>query len=251
MYINLEKAKEEFLNYTKNYDLNDKNIDRKVWHSIRVMELSLDIAKKMNLNEEDIEIAGAIGLLHDLGRFDQFTKYQTFSDLDSFDHGDYAVELLNKDIRKYIETDKYDTIIKKAIKNHNKFEIEEGLNERELFFAKLIRDADKLDILYEASCIFWAGEEYKVNESDFNSELLNIFFNKQLTKHKKNVKYIGIDAVIIMFTLIFDINFKESFEILKNEDYINKTSDRFNIKDKETLLKVREFAINYINDSII
>ena len=58
--------------------------------------------------------------------------------------------LLIKDIRKYIENDKYDEIIRKAIKNHNKFEIEKRLTEKELIFAKIIRDADKIDIIYES-----------------------------------------------------------------------------------------------------
>ncbi|WP_216649420.1 hypothetical protein, partial [Shigella sonnei] len=33
-----------------------------------------------------------------------------------------------------------------AIKNHNKFRIQEGLNEQELLHCKIVRDADKTDI---------------------------------------------------------------------------------------------------------
>ena len=48
---------------------------------------------------------------------------------------------------KLIDKEDYQ-VVYTAIKNHNKFVIESNLTERELLFSKLIRDADKLDILY-------------------------------------------------------------------------------------------------------
>ena len=38
-------------------------------------------------------------------RFEQYKKYETFKDLESIDHGDLGAEILENDIRKYIETD--------------------------------------------------------------------------------------------------------------------------------------------------
>ena len=43
-----------------------------------------------------------IGLLHDIGRFEQVKVYDTFSDIDSIDHADYGVEILGD----YIDGDK-------------------------------------------------------------------------------------------------------------------------------------------------
>ena len=172
MIVNLEKAKTEFLKYTENYDLTNENIRRKQGHSIRVMNISKQIAVELNLSDDQIQIAALIGLLHDIARFEQYTQYQTYNDNRSFDHGDYGVEILNKDMRKYIKTDKYDKLIKMAIKNHNKFEIEEGLNEEESLFAKIIRDADKIDILYEAVSMFWNGEEKDINNTEISSKVM-------------------------------------------------------------------------------
>ena len=129
--MNLEKSIEEFIKYTEEYDLNNENIERKQKHSIRVMKISKKIAEKLNLTQEEIDIATLIGLLHDIARFEQYTKYHTFKDIDSIDHGDLGVEILNRDIRKYIETDKYDEIIKLAVKNHNKYKIQQGLNSKQ------------------------------------------------------------------------------------------------------------------------
>ena len=186
MIVNLEKAKTEFLKYTENYDLTNENIRRKQGHSIRVMNISKQIAVELNLSDDQIQIAALIGLLHDIARFEQYTQYQTYNDNRSFDHGDYGVEILNKDMRKYIKTDKYDKLIKIAIKNHNKFEIEEGLNEEESLFAKIIRDADKIDILYEAVSMFWNGEEKDINNTEISSKVMEKIEERELIKRDKN-----------------------------------------------------------------
>ena len=250
MYIDLEKAKEEFLKYVSNYDETLEKINLKKLHSLRVMELSIKLAKSMNLSKEDIEIAGAIGLLHDIARFEQYTKYRTFSDLDSFDHGDYGVEILNNDLRKYVENNKYDDLIKIAIKNHNKFKIENGLSDRELLFSKIIRDADKIDIFYIASTMFWNTNYDEINNSIIDDTVLSTFLNKEQLKHVKGVKYTGFNDIIQFIAFIFDINFKESFKILKEEDYINKILNKFDLKDKENFDKVKNLANEFINENI-
>jgi len=57
-----------------------------------------------------------------------------FEDYKGFDHAEYGIKVLFEDgwIRKFIKDDQYDDIIYKAIINHNKYKIEEGLNEEEL-----------------------------------------------------------------------------------------------------------------------
>ena len=127
MELNLNTAQKEFLKYTEQFDLKNENIKRKQLHSLRVMKISREIATKIGLAQNDIDLATLIGLLHDIARFEQYTQFQTYRDLESFDHGDYAIKILEKDIRKYIETPEYDDIIKVGIKNHNKYQIEEGL----------------------------------------------------------------------------------------------------------------------------
>ena len=250
MYIDIEKAKEEFFKYVNNFDTNEKMIDLKLNHSIRVMEISNNLARKMNLNEEDTEIATIIGLLHDIARFEQYTQYKTFRDVDSRDHGDWAIEILNKDIRKYVKTDKYDSLIKLAIKNHNKFEIEPNLNERELLFCKIIRDADKLDILYEATYAFWIGKTEQVNNSEINKNAYKSFCDHQLIKRVKGENYDDYNKVITTVAFIFDLNFKESFKILKEKDYINIILNKFNYKDSKIENNIKRIANEYINKKV-
>lgn len=240
MLLNLEKSKQEFIKYTSKYDLENENIGRKKYHSFRVMEISKQIAVDMKLKQEEIEIAVLIGLLHDIGRFEQYKEFNTFNDTESFDHGDYALKILDKDIRKYIETDKYDNIIRKAIKNHNKFEIEKNLTKEEMLFAKIIRDADKIDIIYEATEIFWKNEEEKINNSVISENAWNQIKSQLLIKREKGIKIENIDSVLSVIAFVYDINFKESFKILKEKKYIDLIINRFNLKDDETRKKVEE-----------
>ena len=252
MSINIKKAIMEFLKYTEKYDLEDENIQRKREHSLRVMNISQTIARKLNLSEEEIKLSTLIGLLHDIARFEQYKQYHSYKDSNSFDHGDYALKILNKDMRKYIEQDDFDEIIGKAIKNHNKFLIETELNEKEELFAKIIRDADKIDILYESVELFWKGKEEVVEKSIISQEVFEAIQYNKLIKRQKGKEYEKIDSVLLIIAFIFDINFNVSFEIIKNENYIDKILNRYNMRDeytKKAIEEVRKIANNYINNN--
>lgn len=249
--MDIEKAQKEFIKYTEKYDLSDVNIKRKQEHSIRVMKISKRIAEGMKLIQEEIDIATLIGLLHDIARFEQYTKYHTFKDAESIDHGDLGAEILKKDIKKYIETDEYDELIQLAVKNHNKYKIQEGLTQKQEMFAKIIRDADKLDILYESTCMFWKGRENLVEESKITPEIIEEFKRNEPVdiRYRKT----PVDEIVSVVAFIFDINYGTSFEILKRENYINKIIDRYNMIDKNTkeqLEYIKNIASEYIEQKI-
>ena len=121
--MNLINAEKEFEKYVEKYDSKNPKIDRKIKHSYRVIDVAEDIAKSLKLTEEDITLAKLIALLHDIGRFEQIRIYNTFSDKDSIDHADFGVKVLFEDnlIRNFIKEDRFDNIIYKSIKNHNKY----------------------------------------------------------------------------------------------------------------------------------
>ena len=60
-------------------------------------------------------------------------------------HAEIGVKILFEDglIREFIEDEQYDEIIKKAILNHNKLQIDKELTEREMMHSKIIRDAEQ------------------------------------------------------------------------------------------------------------
>lgn len=254
MEIDIKKAEAEFLNYVSKYDTDNYWIKLKREHSLRVMNISKQIATLLELSDEDIKIATLIGLLHDIARFEQYKQYNTFVDLDSLDHGDYGVEILNKDIRNYIKDDKYDNIIKTAIKNHNKFKIQDGLKQKEEMFCKIIRDADKIDIFYEAIDLFWIDEEEQINSSILDKNIYEEFKNLNLIDRRK-FKYDrkGVNSVVELIAFIFDMNYDVSLNILKQNKYIDKILDRFsfnNIETKEQIENIRKIVDKYLNKEL-
>lgn len=240
--IDLEKAKKEFLSYASNYDSNNPHISMKISHILRVMEWSRKIAENLNLSQEDIELATLIGLLHDLARFEQRRLYDTFSDSKSVDHGDLAVTILeeNEYIRKYVEDNQYDDIIKTAVRNHNKFKIEEGLDERTLLHSQIVRDADKLDIMYEGVHMFYntPNDIEQIENLPIAPEYYEQFMQSKQIFRKKDPTV--LDGMICLISFIFDLNFDYSKKEILKENYINDILNRFDFKNEKTKMQIDE-----------
>ena len=255
--IDIENAKKEFKKYTDNYDRNNGRIRVKIQHSYRVAENSLKISKSLRLNKEEQDLAELIGLLHDIGRFEQIKKYNTYSDANTIDHATLGTKILFEDrcIRKFVQCDKYDKIIRTAIDNHNKLKIQEGLTEKELLYCKIIRDADKLDI-YNIVTTENIKDAVSFKTEDIASEILtekiyNEFFKKETITYS-NMKT-NIDLMVAWIGYIYDINFKESFKMINEKQYISKIVNRIEFKDKETIERMKEiekFANEYIEEKI-
>lgn len=206
----MEKFIEAFDMYTSGFDMNNEMIRLKYNHSYRVMELSKHLAENLHLSKDDIFLATIIGLLHDFGRFEQIKNYGTYDDSKSVDHADYSVEyLFDKNyITEYVEDKSLYSIIRKSIQYHNKYAIpSQGLTKRERLHMQIIRDADKLDILYLIGVL----KECPVHVTDSPiSEVVrsNFFENKPILNSDVTNDN---ERVIAWLAYIYDLNFKESF----------------------------------------
>ena len=225
--ININEAKNEFEKYVKNYDKNNMKIYLKINHSYRVSEIAKKIAIGLKLEKEDVQLAELIGLLHDIGRFEQLRLYNSYEDKYTIDHANFGVGLLfeNDMVRKFLKEGKYDNIIYKAIKNHNKYNIEDGLNKKEFLHAKIIRDADKTDI-YD---IYIKDIEDNKNALFDYDKIANEKISPKVIETVKNLKLVDrnnmnneSDRYIGALAFIFDYNFKEALEIVKQKKYISK-----------------------------
>ena len=142
-----DAAKAAFEAYLDEYDRADDKIHLKIVHTYGVVDASEDIARRMGLDEEDVQLAKVIGLLHDIGRFEQIRRFDSFEP-GTMEHAAYGAQLLfgpEKMIRRFVKDDRFDSLICTAIEKHSDFKLEGITDERILIHAKLIRDADKLD----------------------------------------------------------------------------------------------------------
>ena len=144
-----------------------ENLKLKVEHTGRVCKNILLLAKAEKISENECMIAETIALFHDLGRFEQFMKYRTFRDSESENHAVLSVKILSKEKVLSRLSAEEENLILKAIEYHNRMEIPQNIEKysKLCFFSRLIRDADKIDILRLAS------EEYAEGEKNRNPAL--------------------------------------------------------------------------------
>ena len=235
-----------FDDYAMKFDFNEEAIRRKYEHSYRVMELGDKIVYSLGLEEDDSFLACMIGLLHDIGRFEQWTKYKTFKDFESVDHSDIAINLLFNDnyIKKFNLEEKDYELVKTAILNHNKHEIDKSIkDEHILLHSKIIRDADKIDILYQLS----NPKIIRMDESDdeISDSVINEF------KNHKSIRYENIrndnDRVISSISLIFDLNFDYSKKLIIQKEYLERMYEY--LENKKLFKEYFDEAIKYLKGS--
>lgn len=256
--INFKHAMCAFKKYIKDYDSWYGKIDLKIRHTYGVVKASEYIASKLNLSSEDIELAKIIALLHDIGRFEQIRKSDSFIDDKDIDHAILGNNILFKYslIREFIDDNQYYSIISKAIINHNRLNIEEGLNDRELLHAKIIRDADKTDNFRVK-----AEEDFENIADNLTREVLengvisdkiyNDFMNNKVIVREDRTTYMDFWVSYIAF--IFDFNYKIGLEYIKEMDYINIIIDRLDYKNKDTkqkMDKIKVHALEYIENRL-
>lgn len=229
----------EFEEYVfNNYDMKNPKIYGKYYHSKRVAIMSKKIAQELNFSYHDVLLATQIGLLHDIARFYEYKKYKSYNIKNNFDHGLYAVYLLKKDnfVRKFNINTADEDILYAAIFNHNKYAIENKYANNK--FCKLIRDADKADILYRIS----SSEKFESNFKGMNISIkVNNAFNNQSPIDSANVKTYA-DYVLFILGFIFDLNYKETIKIIYKRNYLDNL---YNLLDNKSQFK------KYFNEVII
>lgn len=258
--IDIIKAKRSFKDFLNQYeDKNHVSFSLKVVHTYHVAENAKEIAEKLELNQEDIELAKLIGLLHDIGRFEELKVTKELNSV-KFDHALYGSKMLFEKgmIKNFIEDSQYDKIIKNAIENHSRLAIEEGLDERALLHSKIIRDADKLDNYrvkkeekIEAIFPTRVNTKEDMEESLLSDKVYKTVINKKCVDIHDRVTPLDFWVCILAFT--FDLNFDVTYKIVKESDYINTLIDRWDYKDKETKDKmenIRKIVNKFIDEKI-
>ena len=160
------------------------------------------------------------GLFHDIGRFEQWRRFETLVDAQSVDHGDLGAEILsgNDYIQTFSPADT-DAIIQ-AVKYHNKYKAPDALQGRSRILTDIVRDADKIDILYLLS----KGELLKKSH---NSDMSESVFQRLLNGEGIRPQDIKTkaDRVAVYLAFPFDFRYRRSFELVEENDYINKLID--------------------------
>ena len=215
-----------FENYVSNYNLNDPNIYLKYKHTGKVAENCERIAKSLNLPMKDIDLAWEIGMLHDIGRFEQLRRFDTFIDTESIDHAEFGADLLFKDglIEKFDDEKENYELLEKAVRLHSLYRLPDDLSERELLFCQVIRDADKIDI-YRANYETGLHVIYHVTKEElFNSEITpevyQVFCEERAIP--RNIRKTIADNLVGHIALTFELVYPESKSMAIEQGYLKK-----------------------------
>ena len=250
--MDFAKAAHAFQEYLKDYDQNNDKVKLKIVHTYGVVRQAEEICRRKNLGPEDTELAKIIALLHDIVRFEQLKQFDSFEP-STMDHAAYGVKILFQEsmIRRFLNEDQWDDIIRTAIAKHSDFILEDVSDPRTLLHAKLIRDADKLDnfrVKLEDDFMTFMGiteEEtgtLKISPGIYETVFRNstILSSDRITKMDYWVSYI---------VHIFDLNFRESMDIVAENNYIQRLIQRVPYSDPDTARKMQEIqkhAENYV-----
>lgn len=258
MKINREHIKKTFQEYTDRYDSTNPKIKLKIDHTYRVADLCEQIAQSLELSAAEVDLAWLSGMLHDVGRFEQLRRYNTFSDAQSIDHARFAVELLYDEglIADYVPeilttelvadartwrsmggvNESYTAqsedmplsdilqTLRIAIGEHSAYRIQKGLDERTRMFCQILRDADKVDI-FRVICDTPMEEVYGFQTKDIlrsaiTPEVMQAFYEHHAVLRK--LKKCPADYIVAHGSLTFELVYPESLRIAKEQGYLKQ-----------------------------
>lgn len=203
-----------------------QNINLKIEHTGRVKKEIISIGTQLGLDKNELNLAEIIALFHDLGRFEQYDRYKTFSDRKSEDHAELGIRIL----KKYNVLDSLDDTLKEivfcSVKNHNKAFVPENETDGCLFYSRLVRDADKLDI-YRVVTSYYLRNDLQHNSvlelglpdtPGISKEIYDMLLAGTIvdSKYVKNLN----DMKLLQAGWIYDLNFRPTVEFIKERGYI-------------------------------
>ncbi len=252
MNIDKEKILRVFREYVEKYDSSNEKVRLKIEHTYRVSSLCREIAKSLYLSGEDVSLSWLLGILHDVGRFEQLKNYGTFIDAQSIDHAVYGAEILFKQgkIRDYIEDKDEDILIETVIKYHSAYRLPENLDERTKMFCQILRDSDKIDIL-KVNVDFPLEEIYNVTTNELRTsavsgKVMQAFCEEHAVL--RSLKKTPVDYVTGHISLVYELVYAKSISIAKEQGYIKKLMDfkSDNPKTEEQFRQIRSVMNAYL-----
>ena len=219
-------------NYIKGFASRDPNVqgalDLKQAHTGRVCKAILDIGRHEGLSADDLYMAEMAALLHDIGRFEQYRKYKTFSDARSENHALLGLKIISEsNVLQRIDPARARTIMR-AIEYHNKAALPAGENGRDLFFMKLLRDADKVDIWHVVTD-YYANAHKDRNPTielnlpdtpDLSDAVCRSLMNGNIVQ-MRDLKTLN-DFKLLQIGWIYDINFRRTFQMVQERKYLER-----------------------------
>jgi len=251
----LTSLKQWFAEYCASFSTpvreDQKNFVVKRDHTREVCLNAVRIATDLKLSEHDVLLAEAAGLFHDVGRFPQYQQYRTFDDSISVNHAALGVKvLLEKNVFRGLPKPEQDLIVR-SVSLHNVFFLPELLDKRTLLFARLVRDADKLDILRVVIEYFGqaAGNRAEAvalglpDSPGYSPEVLACLARGEMAR-KSDLTTLN-DFKLLQLAWLYDLNFASSLRMVLERQYIDKLAEM--LPGTDEIKQAVELVRAYVN----
>lgn len=220
-----------FSDYVREFKQGDKdfrrNIVLKEEHTYRVCNEILALGEQLGLNRSEQRFAEVIALFHDIGRFEQYARYHTFVDRKSENHAELGVKILRRHgvLDQLAESAR--RLIYRTIRYHNRAALPPEETDRCLFFTKLLRDADKLDI-WKVVTDYYHRKDGRRNgalELDLpdtpgiSDEVHQDLINEERIVDVHHISNLN-DFKLLQMGWIFDINFRPTLHSIRSRRYL-------------------------------
>ena len=150
----------------------------------------------------------------------------------------------NNFIEEFVSDETIQNIILVAIHNHNKFVIENGLDEKTNLFCKIIRDADKLDIFDN---FIKMESKIKHTETLISSKVLDSLLNNHAIKDID--MQTEMDYYLRQVGMLYDLNFLYSINYIKQNNIAYNLIDRIidkNDHENDNLCRIKQKVLQFI-----
>jgi hypothetical protein len=242
-----------FVAYVRSYytgdEVHDMPIRLKEEHTERVRHEIVSLGRTLDLSAEQMLVAETTALFHDLGRFKQYAVYGTFSDAESENHAALGLRELARHHVLSRCSKKERIVICKAIGLHNRRTLPEKGDVTALFFARLLRDADKLDI-WRVFVDYYAGRFGAKSGTIVlglpdgalcSSEILAALDREEMANTKDMVTL--CDYKLLQISWVFDLNFAAACREVESRKYVETIAATLPKKKEieEAVHKVRAY----------
>ena len=224
MTVDRQKVLDAFAAYIRPYDAQDPKVSLKIHHTYRVAALCEQIGRSIALEGTALDLAWLCGMLHDVGRFEQLRRYNTFMDAQSVSHAALSVSVLFDEgrIRDYLDDTNADSLLRAAVEWHSAFRLPDSLDERTQRFCQILRDADKIDIL-RVNVETPMEEIYNVTtaqlrQSPVTPAVLDAFYEHHCVLH--SLKKWPADNAVGHASLVFELCYPESLRIVDEQGWL-------------------------------
>lgn len=219
-----------FSDYVRHYDASDPKIALKVVHTRRVARLCDEIAADLGLGPELFDLAWTCGMLHDIGRFEQIARYHTFADARSVDHAALGAQVLIDEgaIRSFVDDPSLYPTIAEVVRQHNRLAIDETLDAQTTLLCKVVRDADKIDIL-RVNRESPVSDIYDFDEPALAASPVSPAVVDSFTRHvtlDRALRRYPADYLVGHVSFAFGLEFDASVRILDRQGCIYRLFDR-------------------------